>query len=52
MWVADEYDGYWDWDHDAVDELFAGKTADPNHASRTWAVVLTYLMTDHRYLYL
>ena len=52
LWVENEYGGHWDWDYDAVDELFAGKTADPNHASRTWAVVLAYLMTDHRYLYL
>ena len=51
-WVADEYGGYWDWDHEAAGEWLADKTADPNHVSRTWAVVLAYLMTDHRYLYL
>ena len=51
-WVEDEYGGYWDWDHDAVWEWLDDKRADPNHASGTWAVVLAYLMTDHRYLYL
>ena len=52
VWVEDENSGYWDWDHEAVGEWLADKTADPNHVSRTWAVVLAYLMTDHRYLYL
>ena len=50
--VEDENSGYSDWDHEAVGEWLADKTADPNHVSRTWAVVLAYLMTDHRYLYL
>ena len=52
VWVENEYGDYWDWDHDAVGEWLDDKVADPNHASRTWAVVLAYLMTDHRYLYL
>ena len=45
-------DGWGEWDHDRVGEFLADKVADPNHVSRTWAVVLAYLMTDHRYLYL
>ena len=52
LWVENEYGGHWDWDHDAVWEWLDDKRADPNHASGTWAVVLAYLMTDHRYLYL
>ena len=53
VWVEDEYGGHWDWDHEAVGEwLDDDKVADPNHVSRTWAVVLAYLMTDHRYLHL
>ena len=42
----------WDWNHERVGEFLDNKTADPNYVSRTWAVVLAYLMTDHRYLYL
>ena len=53
VWVEGE-NGYdsWEWGHDAVWEWLDDKRADPNHASGTWAVVLAYLMTDHRYLYL
>ena len=51
VWVEDAY-SVWDWDRDAVREWLDDKTADPNYASRTWAVVLAYLMTDYRYLYL
>ena len=25
--------------------------SDPHHAARAWVVVLTYLMSDYRYLY-
>ena len=52
VWVENEYGGYWGGDHEAANEFLADKTHDPNYASRTWAVVLAYLMTDHRYLYL
>ena len=52
VWVENEYGGYWGGDHEAANEFLADKTHDPNYASRTWAVVLAYLMTDHQYLYL
>ena len=54
VWVEGE-NGYdrWEFEHEAAGEwLDDDKVADPNHASRTWAVVLAYLMTDHRYLHL
>ena len=54
VWVEGE-NGYdrWEFEHEAVGEwLDDDKTADPNYVSRTWAVVLAYLMTDHRYLHL
>ena len=52
VWVEGG-EGGWDMDFEAISEwLDDGKLADPNYASRTWAVVLAYLMTDHRYLHL
>ena len=54
VWVERE-NGYGDWDwesYDPVWEFLEDKRADPNYVSRTWAVVLAYLMTDHRYLHL
>ena len=53
VWVERE-DGYgdWEWIYDPVWEFLEDKRADPNYVSRTWAVVLAYLMTDHRYLHL
>ncbi len=53
VWVEGE-NGYdrWDFGHEVDEWLDDDKMADPNHASRTWAVVLAYLMTDHRYLHL
>ena len=42
---------HWRWS--AVNAFWGGKDlADPHYATRTWAVVLAYLMTDYRYLYL
>ena len=53
VWVEYEWGGRWESDREAVREwLDDDKLADPNHVSRTWAVVLAYLMTDHRYLHL
>ena len=54
VWVERENGyGHWEWEsHDPVWEFLEDKRADPNYVSRTWAVVLAYLMTDHRYLYL
>ena len=39
---------------DRANELFSDDNAptDPYYASRTWVVVLSYLLTDYRYLYL
>ncbi len=53
VWVEGE-NGYdrWEFGHDPVWEFLEDKRADHNYVSRTWAVVLAYLMTDHRYLYL
>ena len=53
-WVERENGyGHWEWgSHDPVWEFLEDKRADPNYVSRTWAVVLAYLMTDHRYLHL
>ncbi len=53
VWVEGE-NGYdrWELGHETVGEWLDDKVADPNHVSRTWATVLAYLMTDHRYLYL
>ena len=49
----DEY-GRWheyDWDH--VDEFMDGiDWSDDQYTAQTWLVVLAYLMTDYRYLYL
>ena len=52
VWVENDHGGHWDWDGERVGEFLAAKVADPNYVSRAWAVVLAYLMTDHRYLYL
>ena len=42
-----------EWDNDRVDEYFSGfDFQDPNHMAWTWEVVLAYLLTDFRYLYL
>ena len=54
VWVEHENGyGHWEWEsHDPVWEFLEDKRTDPNYVSRTWAVVLAYLMTDHRYLHL
>ena len=53
VWLEGDHDGHWEWEsHDSVREFLEDKRADPNYVSRTWAVVLAYLMTDHRYLHL
>ena len=53
VWMDNMYGEYWgiDWDHvgpflDSID------WSDPHHAAQSWVVVLAYLMTDYRYLYL
>ena len=53
VWLEGDHGGHWEWEsHDSVWEFLEDKRADPNYVSRTWAVVLAYLMTDHRYLHL
>ena len=46
----------WRWyqfDNEAVDDLIdATDWSDPYHAARAWVVVLAFLMSDYRYLYL
>ena len=52
--IDDEGDSTLDWDH--FDDLLWGSNPipheDPRHVARTWVVVLSYLLTDYRYLYL
>ena len=49
----DEDGPYKDWNWDRINNFLSHKDlADPHYATRTWAVVLAYLMTDYRYLYL
>ena len=45
---------YYDWDWDRVNEFIYGQTdtRDPAGVARTWVVVLAYLLSDYRYLYL
>ena len=48
-----EYGTYLSYDWDRVHALFDEVDfSDPYHAAQTWVVVLAYLLTDYRYLYL
>ena len=53
MWHENMYGEYYDIDWDRV-VLFLDSIdwSDPHHAAQAWIVVLAYLMTDYRYLYL
>ena len=43
----------YEWDHDRVRAFMDGiDFSDAHYGARTWVVVLTYLLTDHRYLML
>ena len=49
----DEYGRWYDWDNDLIDAFMDGiDWSDDQYAAQTWLVVLAYLMTDYRYLYL
>ena len=53
VWHDSMYGEYWGIDRDRVDPLLHGTDwSDPHHAAQAWIVVLAYLMTDYRYLYL
>ena len=53
---ADGEEWDWDrhgWDDDRLDTYFASlDLSDRHHVARTWAVMLAYLLSDYRYLYL
>ena len=57
-WVAPESELDWDWDRhgwnqERIGEYFAEiDLTDTYHVARTWTVILAYLLTDYRYLYL
>ena len=51
----DDGAGWWwyEFDRDRVEEFMEGiDWSDPHHTAQAWAVVLAYLLTDYRYLYL
>ena len=53
--VRHENEGWWwhELDHDRVRDLMSGTDfSDPHHTAQAWAVVLTAMMMDYRYLYL
>ena len=43
---------YWSWGDHVWDFMGGMDFPDPHYTVRTWAVVLAYLLTDYRYLYL
>ena len=48
-----EWGAGYDWDWDRINAHFENiDWSDPQAVARTWTVVLAYLMTDYRYLYL
>ena len=52
IWATNEY-GYPDWDWERIkSHLDAIDWEDGRHVARSWVVVLSYLMTDYRYLHL
>ena len=52
-WIQDGYLPAHVFDWDRVDPFLDGiDWSDPHHAAQAWIVVLAYLMTDYRYLYL
>ena len=53
--VRENEDGWqwYDYDHPRVQRFLDRRDwSDPHHAARAWVVVLTFLMSDYRYLYL
>ena len=53
--VRENEDGWqwYDYDHSRVQRYLDSRDwSDPHHAARAWVVVLTFLMSDYRYLYL
>ena len=53
VWHENMYGEYYGIDRDRVDPfLHSIDWSDPHHAAQAWIVVLAYLMTDYRYLYL
>ena len=52
-WIEDEYWPYYDIDWDRVGPFLDSiDWSDPHYVAQAWIVVLAYLMTDYRYLYL
>ena len=55
--IADDTWQYNRWGHSGIsqrgwDLIWGAARSDPHHVADTWAVVLAYLLTDYRYLYL
>ena len=49
--LLEERDWGHEWNYERVEEII-GETPDPHYVAQSWAVVLAFLMTDYRYLYL
>ena len=53
VWHDNMYGRYYGIDWDRVNPFLDGiDWSDPHHAAQAWVVVLAYLMTDYRYVYL
>ena len=51
-WRENEHGGYYGFSDRANDFMDSVDWSDPHYAAQAWAVVLAYLLTDYRYLYL
>ena len=51
-WRETERGGYYRFSDRAKDFMDGVDWSDPHYAAQAWAVVLAYLLTDYRYLYL
>ena len=51
-WRANEHGGYFRFSDHADDFMNSVNWSDPHYTAQAWAVVLAYLLTDYRYLYL
>ena len=51
-WHENEHGGYYGFSDHANDFMNSVDWSDPHYAAQAWAVVLAYLLTDYRYLYL
>ena len=51
-WHENEHGGYYGFSDRANDFMDSVDWSDPHYAAQAWAVVLAYLLTDYRYLYL